>query len=121
MDVFGGGSKTSTGTTVLQVTGVLLVVAGLPLLGEYLFTPNWRYIVAPEAPKVEVDIANHETTHWGGTNPRYVFEIEKFLAETDSTVTIPWQGKAVTLPKSEITIEKHEKGYRITVPARLLK
>jgi hypothetical protein len=63
----------------------------------------------------------YSETKGSGTNPRYVLMVEKFLAETDSTVTIPWQGKAVTLPKSEISIEKHEKRYRITAPARLLK
>jgi hypothetical protein len=49
-------------------------------------------------------------------------EIEIHLNEGKiSAVTLPWPGKAATVPKSEITIEKHEKGCRITVPARLLQ
>lgn len=87
------------------------------LLGEGVITPDWRYIVTPKKSEVL-----EETKEWGGTNPQYVLVVEKFITETDSTVAIPWQqGKTVTLPKSEITIEKHEKGFRITVPARLLQ
>ena len=98
------------------ITAILLATNGGALIGEYAITPNWRYIVSPMKsgglPEIE---------KWGGTDPRYVLEVEKFPTETDSTVTIPWQGKEVTLPKAEITIEKHEGGFRITVPMRLLQ
>jgi hypothetical protein len=101
---------------VLAVAVGFIPLIGLPVLGEYLFTPDWRYIVTPKK-----SVVLEQTKQWGGTNPRYVLEVERFLAETGSTVTITWQGKSVTLTKAEITIEKHEKGYRITVPARLLQ
>ncbi len=98
------------------IAAVLLATNGGALIGEYVFTPNWRYIVSPMKSG-----GLRETKKWGGTNTRYVLMIEKFLEETDSTVTITWQGKPVTLPKAEITIEKHEGGFRITVPVRLLQ
>ncbi len=101
--------------------GALLgaVVGGL--MGEALFTPDWRYIVTPGRSVLPTDSDIQETQQWSGVNPQYVLIVKQLLEETDSTVTITWQGKAVTLPKSEITIEKHEKGYRITVPAQLLQ
>jgi len=98
------------------IPAVLLATNGGALIGEYVFTPNWRYIVSPMKSR-----GLPENPKWGGTNIRYVLMVEKFLEVTDSIVTITWQGKPVTLPKAEITIEKHEGGFRITVPVRLLQ
>lgn len=71
-----------------------------------------------EAP---ADSSSEETELPEGMNTLYVLVVDKFLGETDVFVTIAWQGKSVKLPKAEITIEKHEKGYRVTVPVRLLQ
>ena len=103
----------------------LLVVVTFALCGAYVGAMVGMGVLSPEHYAFSEDavatFSSQETKQGSGTNPRYVLMVEKFLVETDSTVTIPWQGRPVTLPKSEITIEKHEKGYRITVPARLLQ
>jgi hypothetical protein len=102
-----------------------LVVVTFAFCGAYVGAMVGMGVLSTEHYEFSEDAAatfsSQETKHWGGRNPRNVLEVEKFLAETDSTVTIRWQEKMVKLPKAEITIEKTEKGYRITVPVRLLQ
>ena len=98
------------------IAAVLLAMNGGALMGEALFTPDRRYIVSPMKSG-----GLPETEKWGGANPRYVLIVEKFLEETDSTVTVMWQKKLVTLPRAEITIEKCAGGFRISVPVQLLQ
>lgn len=117
----GGGRGRDEATEVLVGIVGIVGFVGMPIIGEYAFTPDWRYIVTPGRSAEPADSAIQETKRWNGTNPQYVLTVEQFVVETESTVTIVWQGKAVTLPKSEITIEKFEGGIRIKVPARLLK
>ena len=111
-----GGNQSQVGAVDGAFLGLL--VGGLA--GEFFFTPDWSYRAPEKEPPVQPDSLAPPARPWEEQHALYVLGVDRFLEETETFVVILWQGKRVQLEKSAITIEKLEKGYRLTVPARLL-
>jgi len=62
-----------------------------------------------------------ETAPFPSGTALYEIEVKRFLRETQSTVTILWQGRSLTLPRNAIRVHTRRNGtYRLVVPKALL-